>query len=72
MNIASIDSAVNENELHSHLGTLAGARVPGFAGRVKSFLQIFLVCKNRATLERKHKKTRLSSDKRVDLRVILC
>jgi hypothetical protein len=35
MILASIDSAVNENEKHSHLSTLAGARVPGFAGLVK-------------------------------------
>jgi hypothetical protein len=32
---------VNEN--HSHLDTLAGARVPGWKPRVKSFLQIFFL-----------------------------
>ena len=33
----------NLNEKHSHLGTLAGARVPGSAGLVKCFLQIFFL-----------------------------
>ena len=41
MILASIDSAVIANEKHSHLGTLAGARVPASGGLVKPFLQNF-------------------------------